>query len=192
MRTFPATVETALSQDKTTFFIFVDLVLDGTTLRLTTAPSDVTVNGQVYLANGLILDYDAPNYSSVVDREAYRISFADPGQSSVLSAKLMNNVIGSDMIIRVGFEESLLTTNPLSIAEEDLIYAYTGYIDSPQISNDFGTKYISLEGTSPMADLDMTKEYTTTPAIAKQYDSTDTCFDRIFEGYDLQIKWGKI
>ena len=186
MRTFSSTVQSILLSGDIKFFILVELRF-GTTYYMSSLPYEVTFNGNVYQAEGALVEYASPKYSSVVDREAYKIILSDlQGQ---IFAELRNGVVGRDIIIRAGFLDS--NNQPL-LGTTDVVSIYTGYVDSPQVVIDFNTKFIVIEGTSPMSDLDSVKPFYTSPDGMNQRSSTDTSFDRVFEGYDLEYKWGKV
>jgi len=185
MRTFSTNVQQALAQDYVEYFFLVELNLNNN-YYMTTHSTDLTVDGQLFTGNGTIFDYEPPSKNSVVDREAYSISFVDP--SHTLLAEARTGIVGKSVTIRAGFVHT--TAGPLT-NPSDLVYVYKGYVDAPTISNDFDSKVMKIECSSPMADLDAVKPYFTTKYGVTQYDSADTTFDRIYDGYTLQLKWGK-
>jgi len=185
MKTFSTSVSQALSQDHVEYFFLVDLELNAN-YYMTTHAQDITVDGHTYGANGAIFNYDPPKQNSVVDRDAYKIAFIDPNNHLLQEARA--GIVGKTVRIRAGFVHN--TLGPLT-SSSDLVYVYSGYVDAPSISNDFETKILSIECSSPMADLDAVKPFFTTKYGVAQYDTGDTCFDRIHDGYSLQLKWGK-
>jgi len=185
MREFSSELTAALGQDYVEYFFLIDLYLNST-YHLSTYPSDVTVGSVNYISNGTIFSYDPPRQNTVVDREAYKISLIDPNNSLLAEARA--GIVGKDVTIRAGF----VGPNGPLLAEEDLVYVYKGFVDAPSISNDFETKIMNIECSSPMADLDIVRPFFTTKYGIEQFDTTDTCFDRVNDGYNLQVKWGKI
>jgi len=185
MRTFSTAVSEALSQEYVEYFFLVDLELNSN-YYMTTHSQDITENGYVYTANGAIFNYDPPKQNSIVDRDAYKIAFIDPNNQLMQEARA--GIVGKAIRIRAGFVHD--TDGPLT-GVNDLVYVYSGYVDAPSITNDFETKILSIECSSPMADLDAVKPFFTTKYGIAQYDTGDTCFDRIHDGYSLQLKWGK-
>ena len=185
MRTFSTAVSQALSQDYVEYFFLIDLELNAN-YYMTTHAEDITENGHVYTANGAIFNYDPPKQNSIVNRDAYKIAFIDPNNQLFLESKA--GIVGKTVKIRAGFVHETLgpLTDPV-----DLVYVYSGYVDAPSVSNDFETKILSIECSSPMADLDAVKPFFTTKYGIAQYNTGDTCFDRIHDGYSLQLKWGK-
>ena len=170
------------------YFLLIDLGLAGATYNLTTHKADITTDdATTYLANGAVFEYDAPKQNSVLDRSAYTLQLIDP--SDVLFNEFRTGVINRPVTIRAGFVHP--TLGPLA-GDLDLVYVYRGYVDAPKLSNNFSSKVVQLECSSPMADLDMIRPFYTTESGMDQYSLNDTSFDRINEGYELQLEWGKI
>lgn len=187
MRKFSNDVVEALAQDNIEYFILMDLYLNSE-YKLTTHAADVTLsNGDTYSANGAIFEYDSPRQNSVLDREAYKIQLIDPRDT--LFNELRTGVVNKRVTIRAGL---IHETKGLLTNLEDLIYVYKGYIDAPKITSDFESKIVELDCSSPMADFDMVRPFWTTSYGMDQYSTIDTSFDRINEGYEIQISWGKI
>jgi len=187
MRNFSNNVQEVLAQDIVEYFLLIDLLL-GTTYRLTTHSSDIEFSDKiVYKANGAIFHYDSPRQNSILDRSAYTIQLIDP--SNALFNEFKNGAVSKDVKIRAGFIHP--TLGPLT-SDSDLVYVYTGYVDAPRIQTDFESKIVELDCSSPMADFDMVRPFYTTAYGMDQYSTTDTSFDRINEGYELQVNWGKI
>jgi hypothetical protein len=188
MRLFSQDVIDIIKSDFIEYFILVELNLSNNNYYLTTNKSNVTDNdGKLFLANGAIFEYDSPRQNSVLDREAYRIQFIDP--SDELFAEFKQGVINRGVTIRAGFIHP--TLGPLT-GDTDLVYVYRGYVDAPTIKTDFESKIVEIECSSPMADFDMARPFFTTSYGMDQINTEDTSFDRINEGFELQIEWGKI
>jgi len=187
MRTYSAATLAALADATVSFFYLIELELNNATYYFTTYPRDLVVGGQTYLGNGLVLDTSTPTQNTVVNRAAYTLTLADPNDE--LRTEIKQGIVGKNLRIRAGFATE--AAGPL-LDEADLIFAYRGYIDSPKTTNDFYSKVVVLEGSSPMSDLDLVKPYFTSKYGVSQFDPTDTCFDRISEGYAIQVRWGKI
>jgi hypothetical protein len=187
MRTFSSTVQNLISQDTVDFFFLIDLEFS-TTHRLSSLPYDVTFDGDTYTANGAVLEVDSPKFSSVVDRESYRVVVVEDSNDTFKS-EIESNVVGKDMTVRVGFFDSsgdpVLTTN-------DVLLVYKGYVDSPAISNNFDNKLVTFEGTSPMSDLDMVIPFIGSKNGIKQKDDADESFSNIYGESVIKLKWGKV
>lgn len=186
MRQFSQDVIDAINQDIVDYFILVDLYLNQT-YHLTTHYTNITTDGNTYLANGAIFEYDSPRQNSVLDRKAYKIQLIDP--SNALFNELRTGIVNKDVVIRAGF---IHKTKGVLSSPSDLVYIYTGYVDSPKIQTDFNSKIVDLDCSSPMADFDMVRPFFTTAYGMDQFSITDTSFDRVNEGYEIQVGWGKI
>jgi hypothetical protein len=185
MRQFSTNVQAALAQDFVEYFFLVELNLNNN-YYMTSHSTDLIIDEQVYTGNGAIFSYEPPSKNSVIDRESYKLAFIDPNNNLLQEA--LQGIIGKNIKVRAGFIHD--TLGPLT-NEYDLVYVYTGFVDAPSIKNDFESKILTIEGSSPMADLDAVRPYFTTKYGVTQYDTSDSCFDRVHDGYDLQLKWGK-
>lgn len=187
MRTFSSTVQSLINQDTVDFFFLIDLEFS-TTYRLSSLPYNVTFNGNTYEANGAILEVDSPKFSSVVDRESYRVVVVED-ENNTFKTEIGNNVVGKNITARVGFFDS--TGDPV-LNVDDTLLVYKGYVDSPAISNNFDNKIVTFEGTSPMADLDMVISFIGSKNGIKQKDSNDESFSNVYGESIIKLKWGKV
>ena len=185
MRSISSNVQTVIDSGDINYFFLIDLNFNSN-YYLTSLPYNVTFNGNVYTADGGLFEVDSPRFSTVIDREAYKVVIAD------LSNQLLNEfntgVIGKDISVRVGFLDA--NKQPLLNAD-DVIFIYKGYVDAPVISSNWDEKIAVVEGTSPMADFDSVNVLYTSKNGIKQVNPIDTCFDDVFEGADVVMKWGK-
>jgi hypothetical protein len=187
MRTFSSTVQSLINQDTVDFFFLIDLEFS-TTYRLSSLPYNVTFNGNTYEANGAILEVDSPRFSSVVDRESYRVVVVED-ENNTFKTEIENNVVGKNITARVGFLDS--NGDPV-LNVDDTLLVYKGYVDSPAISNNFDNKIVTFEGTSPMADLDMVISFIGSKNGIKQKDSNDESFSNVYGESIIKLKWGKV
>jgi hypothetical protein len=186
MRTFSSAAQ-AVIDSGTIKFIFLIKLGFSSTYYLSSHHRDTVYEGNTYLSDGGLFEFDSPKFSSVVDRESYKIVIADLTDN--LAAEFRLNVVGKSIDVKV----ALLDVNgePL-LAPADIISAYSGFVDAPSIEADFETKLAILEGTSPMSDLDMVRSFITSKAGMDQKSSDDTSFDEIFKNNQITVKWGKI
>lgn len=187
MRTFSSNVQSILDQDSIKFFILIELRFPIRNYYLTSFNSNITYNGNTYIGNSGIMEYDSPKFSSVVDREAYRIvvtEFLD-----YMKEEIENNVVGREMVVRAGFLDS--NGDPLTNTS-DVLTIYKGYVDSPAITNNWESKVATFEGTSPMSDLDIVIPFVSSRDGMDQRDSDDTSFDNIYGDSVIRFNWGKI
>ena len=185
MRQFSSAVETALLEEYVDFFILIKLEFSSN-YYFTSLPYDLDYDGQTWLSDGGTFEYDSPQTSSIIDREAYRVAISDV--SGTMQTEIANNVVGSPMSVFGGFLDA--SGAPL-IGTDDVFLIYKGTVDSPTITNDFEQRLAVFEGTSPMADLDMVRTLITSKDGMDQYSATDTSFDEVFEDNELELKWGK-
>jgi len=186
MRTFSSTVESILSSGSIDFFFLIKLSFNST-YYITSYSNDILYDGNTYSANGGLFEVDSPKFSSVVDREAYRVLILD--NLNAMKTEIDNNVIGKPIEVKLGFIDS--NGSPITNTS-DVLSVYKGYVDNPVISNDWDRKVITFEGTSALADLDMVNSFMTSRDGMDQKSSTDTSFDQIYESSAIEIKWGKI
>lgn len=186
MRQFSAAVQNVINSDNIRFAFLIKLEFN-TTYYLTSFSRDIEYNNNIYLANGGLYEFDSPKFSSVVDRESYKIVISEV--LDTLSAEFRANVVGKPISVFV----ALLDANgePL-LSLNDVLSVYKGYVDSPSITNDFEQKLAVIEGTSPMSDLDMVRSFMTSKNGMEQVSSSDTSFKEIFENKEITVKWGKV
>jgi len=187
MRTFSSTVQNLISQNKVDFFFLIDLEFS-VTHRLSSLPYDVTFNSNTYLSSSAILEVDSPKFSSVVDRESYRVVVVEDS-SNTFKTEIENNVVGKNITVRVGFFDS---NNEPVLTLADTLLVYKGYVDSPGISNNFENKLVTFEGTSPMSDIDMVIPFVGSKNGIKQKNSSDESFSNIYGESVIKLKWGKV
>jgi hypothetical protein len=187
MREFSTNLASVLfNSDNITYFYLIKLSFSST-YYLTSYATDLDFDGQTYTADSGILDIEAPKFNKVVDRESYNVVLSDIG--GTMLTEFRNNVVGKDIEVRLGFLDA--NGDPmLSTADVKLIYK--GFVDSPSINNDFEGITASIEGTSPMADLDTVNNFISSKDGMDQKSSTDTTFDSIYKDNEIKLKWGKI
>lgn len=186
MRTFSADVSTLLEGDSIKFFYLIKLEFNSN-YYLTSYGHDIVYDGNAYTANSGIFEIETPEFSRVVDREAFRIAAVD--LQGTLFNEIKNNVIGKRIEVRAGF---IGTDGQPMLDADDTILIYKGYVDTPSVQNDWESKLVTFEGSSPMADLDQINNFVTSRDNMKQRDALDTSFDSIYDNSEIQIKWGKI
>jgi len=186
MRTFSSTVQTILNSGNIKFFFLIKLSFNSN-YYLTSHSGDITFGGDIYSANGGLFEVDSPRFSSVIDREAYRVVVLD--NLNAMKSEIESNVVGKPIEVRLGF----LDTNDEPITTSgDVLFVYKGYVDAPTVSNDWERKAVSFEGTSALADLDMVNSFITSRDGMDQVSGADTSFDQIYETTAIEVKWGKL
>lgn len=194
---FSTTVRDILAQPTIEAFYLVEVYVSPQTIyRSTTYYRDVIITNNstpvnTYYNDGKLIQVDTPRLSSTVDRELFKISFADP--SFTFGASVDSGLIGKLVDVKLGFVNQLTKLPELDIS--NLLTIYRGKIDSTEYSintADTGEVLLNVNCSSPMNDLDLTKSFYTTKDAASGRDISDTSFDQIYEGSGvLQLKWGK-
>jgi hypothetical protein len=185
---FNSVIQNIVSQPTVELFYLVDM--GG--YKVTNYFRDVTLsNGEVFEANGRLLQVDPPQLSSTVDREIYKITFADPdfyfGQEAPVS------VVGLAVTVRVGFINPI-TKFPVTETENTVII-YRGVVDGSSYSIDTevgGESVWLVTCASPMNDLEMARTMYTSKDSIRLVSPGDTSFDQVYEGSgQVELKWGK-
>jgi hypothetical protein len=195
MRYISTAVKTLLELNAIIPFYLVSV---GTTLKHTSLTQDLSVNGVTYLGDNKLVAIQPPRLSSVVDREAYSIIYADPDFE--LRPLFEAGFSGSLITVSIGFfnisggtlggvAPGEPMTNP-----DDIIISYQGTVDSQTYSVNFdGAVTAGIEGSSPMGALEMTKGFYTSKNNMRERNPNDTSFDEIYEGSKgIALRWGKI
>jgi len=186
MRNFSSAVQTVIDSGTIKFLYLIKLEFNST-YYFTSYSSNVVYDGDTYIADGGLYEFDSPKFSSVIDREAYKIVISDLVDN--MAAEFRANVIGNPVSVKVALLDS--NNQPL-LSPSDVIDVYRGFVDKPAIDVDFETKLAIIEGTSPMSDLDMVRSFQTSKSGMDQKSSTDTSFDEVFDNKEISLKWGKV
>lgn len=197
MRSYSANVQTLLSRADIGIYFCVEVIHSTGMMRHTTLPHDVTIGGNLYAANNNLMSVEPPKLSSVVDREAYKITYTDP------EFELRNifeiGLTGAPISVIIGF---INTTNatlggalpgaPLTDLA-DTVVAYAGVVDTQGYSMQNCEEItVVIEGSSPMSSLNLSKPYYTSQDALRQLSATDTAFDQVHAGSkEVDFLWGK-
>lgn len=193
MIVFSANVQNAIASLNSETFYAVSIVSETGVpwKRLTTYPADLTIDGALYYGNGEIVAMDPPKISTNVDREAFRISLADPAFMNAVDVDL--GLINYRVRVLAGF------TNPSTGVPmtdlSDMLHVYSGRVDSTGYrmgTQEAGEANLQLVCSSPMADLDLKKGIFTSRDYVRGKNPRDSSCDHVYAGSGvLSIKWGK-
>jgi len=198
MRTLSSAVNTMLSLYNTETFFLVEL--EGLSRYHTTLPYDITMGNNItYTSDGGLIGVDPPRLSSVIDREAYKIRFSD--LAFEFRDSFNAGIVGEKIKVYLGFfnssEQTINSVPPSKIFTNmsDTILIYEGVIDSHaydiNISN--SESICLIEGSSPMAHLDLVKVFHSTKQQMREYSTTDSALDFSYQGSgEISLKWGKL
>jgi hypothetical protein len=149
-----------------------------------------------YIADGTLYAVDPPQNSSVVDREQYKIAFADPEFSKRGATE--DSLVGRVVECRLGFvdsDPSSPTHGKPFLNIDDTIVVYRGRVDGVSASikaGGLGESILQITGSSPMRNLDMKKPFFLSREKTKQREPLDTSCDQIYEGSTgIIVKWGR-
>jgi hypothetical protein len=192
-RTFTSPFQTVLNSNTIKYFFLIHLKFVASYQRtsevnnyFTSHSSDIFWSGQTWTSDGGLFEVDAPNFSSIVDREAYRVVITD--LSNEFSDEFKKGVVGSPIKVYIG----LLNSNGIPLTGTgDIVNLYSGYIDTPSIKIDWDTKYATLEGTSPLSDLDQVKSILVSKSGMDNFNLGDTSYDQLYDDSEIRLKWGK-
>lgn len=198
MKTFSSNIQSVIGLDNLSVFYLVQLDYKTGSVYHASTPMDIDVAGYAtFSSDNELLSIDAPKMSSVVDREAYKITYSD--NASVLRTKFETGIVGTPVTVFIGFYNNSATTisgvlpgQPFT-SYADLIVAYKGFIDSHGYTTDVeGAITAVLECSSPMASLDLTKPLYTSRDAMRQINTADSSFDDVYTGSKaINLLWGK-
>jgi hypothetical protein len=187
MRTLSAAALAAINLPNPKFILFAKIVLNSTTLLVTSSPSNHLFNSETYLSTSSLVSFGPPRISSSVDREVYELIFLDHDNS--IQQALRTGITGKKVTVYAAFYNS---SNVLLNSVNDVLVAYEGLIDSGKVVNDGSVKQAIISVASPMATLDSIGGYIVSRDGMDQVSSTDTSFDEVYVGGEtVNLKWGK-
>ena len=102
MRTFSSAVQSLIDSGNIEYFFLITLEFSNT-YRFTSYRGNLEFppnSGNIYIADGGLFEIDEPRFSSVVDREAYRIVLAE--ELDEMFAEFEANVVGKPIDVKVG------------------------------------------------------------------------------------------
>jgi hypothetical protein len=160
--------------------------------RLTSHYGNVQMtDGRLFYSNGLLINVDAPQQSSIVDREEYKIVLADPDFSFAQNYPTV--LIGARVEVRVTFVDPATDNYLNSIADTLLIYK--GVVEGAAykvVTESAGESQLVITCTSPMANLEFVNTILLDKGFIRSKYPTDTCCDQVYEGSgQITLRWGK-
>lgn len=196
MRNLSPTLKALLKSDEVSMCYLVKIEHPDGTIYDTTAVTPIIYNSDIYSPNGNLLSVEPPKLSETVDREPYKIIYADAEHEK------FNQLEGSWTGILVTVFACFFNTTGEIVGDippneplvNDVLIAYRGFVDSQSytIDPDSGTVIALIECASPMASLGLIKSFYTSDESMRQIDPTDTSFSEIHTGaQEAAILWGK-
>lgn len=177
-------------------YFLVEFYAGSTAYRHTNCPYDLVIPSiGTFQAGKNLMTIELPKLSNSVDREAYKIVYADPFfeyrgifDSGILGQSVKTYIVFICSVDEVGFPYAygdVMVNDPIAI--------YSGRVDSVSFNINTEDEILAtMECTSPMGALDLVKTYNTSKDCITQYDATDTAYDQIYQGSRrMQFLWGK-
>ncbi|WP_157888295.1 hypothetical protein [Neptunicoccus sediminis] len=166
---------------------FALLTLEWNATRyLTSLARDVEWNGNSYLSDTTMMQFESPNSTSVVDREAYTLSLN--GMDETLTNEIKAGVIHKPVEMRLAF--SIDGVPQLGL--DDTLLVYRGAVAEPKFVTDDGKLIWDIECTAPLSNLDARSTIFTTKNAMQNLFPTDTCFNQIQKNNEKSsVAWGK-
>lgn len=158
------------------------------TRYLTSMPHDITWNGNTYLSDAVIMEFQSPRYSEVVDREAYVLTLN--GMDTQIHNEVTTGIVHRPVDIRLGFT---LDGVP-QLGLNDTMHVYSGSVASAKYVVDAADEKMiwEIECTAPLSNLDALSTIFTTKDSMQNLFPGDTCFDKIQENNQKSsVAWGK-
>ena len=196
MRVYSLLIKVLMDQDVIEAVVLVKFTIAGNDMCHTTCPYDLDIPGLGYFeANSNLVSVELPKMSSVVDREAYKITYADPEfyYRGLFQEGVLGSPVSTYIVFRNTTSNVLEGIGPGQLALNDILTIYSGAVDAPSynVSAD-DVVMTTVECTSPMGSLDLVKVYNTSKDCVQGYDATDTAYDQVYEGSSqMQFLWGK-
>ena len=103
MRSFSVAVQTVLDSDLIEFAFLIKLEFNST-YYLTSNSYDLAYDGNTYLANGGLYEYDSPKFSTVIDRESYKVVISE--LLNEMLPEFKSNVVGKSIEVFVALQDA--------------------------------------------------------------------------------------
>lgn len=203
MRTSSAVVSSLINSGNIKYFILVEMAgLLYTTYAANLTMKRAGVNYGPFLADNGLQGIDPPRMSSVVDREAYKVTLTDP---AFALRTTMEGALGKKLLVYFGFinstSGSLTGSDGVSVLPgfpfldmRDTVYSYGGFINGAEYNIDpsESTAVLTVTGSSPLADLDAVRSAVTSQAWVQGLRAGDTSFDQSHSSSKpVVLNWGK-
>lgn len=193
MITFSSNILNLIIANEIDFFALVKIVdEDNVNWKTVTSHHAIVIlsDSTVYTADGTLLGLSPPQTSTNVNREQFKIQFADPAFLQTGAADF--GLIGHRVTVRLGFLDinGVPYTNIL-----DTALIYSGKVDSTSYlikTEERGDSILQIVCSSPMSDLDLKKYIFLSRDFIRGRNQNDSSCDMIYGGSGtLQLKWGK-
>ena len=196
MRDVSSTLRQILLSDTVEMIYLVKIDHPVSKILDTTAATKITYDGNEYTPNGNLLSIEAPRLSDAVDKEPYKIVYADAELEKF--SRLEGSWVGMMVTVYAVFYNTLGVTVGSVVPGQpllnDVVIAYKGRVDSQgyTINPDDGKVLAVLDCASPMAALGLIRSFYTSKDSMKLKAPSDTSFDEVYIGTkEAAILWGR-
>lgn len=155
----------------------------------TTLPFSVTLDGELFVSDGGLLEVEPPRHSTQSDKATYRIAISD--HDFTMENRLAEAGTCAPISVYLGFYNS--DDEPVVNSYDNLLHVYSGFIDTWfKEETDEAVKLV-IQGASPMASLDTVSSVFTNKDTALGFDPDDQSFDFISTASadEVTLQWGK-
>jgi hypothetical protein len=195
MITFSANLQALLASPVTESFHLVKIgprAGSSTVFLKTNYYRDLIFNGDTYLSDGMLLGIDLPRLSSTVDRNIFKITFADPTMSFGSWAE--SGAVGTPVKVYIGFVDQ--TTKQPVLTSPEVLMIYAGRVDTTSYmlnTASDGEAGFGIACSSPMSDLDLTMRYVVSNSYMEDNYPGDVSYEQVYEGAGpVNLRWGKL
>ena len=189
-RSLSASMVTAAQADEGEVFHLISLAFSGGTIYLTTAPHDITWNGDTYTAVGGHLGFEAVQETTDLTGQGVRLTL-DGVDQTVISPILAQNYIGRNATIYQGHIDSSgdIIVDPEEIFTGLLNSAFE--IDESRDPESSGTVIVRTTVVSPLVGFRQQRGIRMTLASHQHHYPNDTIMRHVSTISARQVVWGR-
>jgi len=173
---------------------------DTVELLYTTLPYDYTWanppgDDKTYISEGRLISIDPPRVSNSLDKETFKVGLSDSDRT--LRATIDSwKMHGAPFVLLAGAVNNTPNTingTPAGRPFPDMLTSYKGTVDTwSYVITPDEQIVLSVEGTSPVAALDLKRTLLTSKIHLEQRYPADTSYDQVMEGSnEIILLWGK-
>lgn len=182
-RNLPADWETESLKQTSKPILAVDLVFNGSVVRLWNGINDIQISGNTYYGNGWLKEISTPEESATEEYDD-RIVIMLQGQSQdVLSLVTLESRINDTCIVHVAYEKDDGTIT-------GTYELFKGYFSHSEIIDDPQTCTVQLFYYPDVHSSDKIEEYTYSNETQKYFYPDDRGFEYVDSLADLELWWG--
>ena len=189
-RDLSAGMVTAAQSDEGEVFHLISLAFSGGTSFLTTAPHDITFDGDTYIAVGGHLGFEVVQETTDLTGQGVRLTL-DGVDQTIISALLAQNYIGRTAIVRQGHIDSSgdIIVDPVTLFSGLLNSRFE--IDESRDPESSGTVIIRTTIVSPLVSFRQQRGIRMTLASHQHHFPNDTIMRHVSTISGRKVPWGK-